>query len=120
MGTTVSSSSPSSDLGAWGAERIAQPRIALLGLFIAGLGFVAEAPTSVLEALLRVVLVAVLVVQLRLWDDVADREHDRVARPGRAVPAPDAPVLLALAAAAAAVIVLLAQLDHALLRIGAY
>ena len=42
METMVSSSSPTADLAAYGGERIARGRIALLVALIAALGFVAE------------------------------------------------------------------------------
>jgi hypothetical protein len=81
--TRVSSSSPVAELVAYGSERIAKVRIALLVALVAGLGFAVERPQDIAAAAIRVALVALLVIQFRLWDDIADREHDRERYPER-------------------------------------
>jgi 4-hydroxybenzoate polyprenyltransferase len=79
----ISWNSPVIELAAYARERIAKVRIVLLVAFVAGLGFAVEPTGDWRQVLLRVALVALLVVQFRLWDDIADREHDRLRHPGR-------------------------------------
>ncbi len=85
METKVSSSSAAADLLAYGRERIVRWRIAALVLLVAGVAFIVEAPGDAADALTRVALAAVLIVQFRLWDDLADRDYDRVRHPARVV-----------------------------------
>lgn len=121
METTVSSSSPTADLAGYGRERIAKVRIALLVALVAGLGFVAQPASGIADAFLRVFLAACLVVQFRLWDDLADRPHDRMHHPGRVLAArsgSDAPFVFALVLLGAAIVAVLAGIG--MVRIAAY
>jgi hypothetical protein len=79
----VTFDTPLAELAAYARERMANLRIAVLVAVLAGLGFAVEPPTGALQAAIRVALVALLVVQFRLWDDIADREHDRQRYPER-------------------------------------
>jgi SAM-dependent methyltransferase len=119
----VSSSSPAAELVAYGGERIVTPRIALLIALIAGLGFAAEPPHDGISAALRIGLAALLVVQFRLWDDLADRAYDRRHHPERVLVArkrTDAPYLATLGAMAVGIVALLAAQGQALWRVAAY
>jgi hypothetical protein len=78
----VSSPSAAELLGYW-RERIVKVRTALLVVLVAGLGFLADPPTGTLQALARIALAALLITQFRLWDDLADRDHDRQRHPER-------------------------------------
>ncbi len=75
--------SPLAELLAYASERIAKVRMALLVVLVAGLGFTVEPPLDAGQALVRLVLVTLLIIQLRLWDDLADRDHDRSRHPER-------------------------------------
>jgi hypothetical protein len=79
----VSWNSPVAELAAYARERIAKVRIVLLVAFVAGLGFGVEPAADWRQALVRVALITLLIVQFRLWDDIADREHDRLRHPER-------------------------------------
>jgi SAM-dependent methyltransferase len=116
METMVSSSSHTADLAAYGGERIAKVRIALLVAVIAALGFLAQPAHGVPEALLRVLLAAFLVVQFRVWDDLADRPFDRVHHPRRVLAlrnGTDAPFLFAMAVLAAGIAAIVSGLGLA-------
>lgn len=79
----MSSSSAAADLVAYGRERIAGWRIAVLVMAIAALACVAEAPRGAADVLLRTILAALLVASFRIWDDLADRAYDSVHHPAR-------------------------------------
>jgi hypothetical protein len=119
----VRSNSPLAELIAYGRERLAKTRIALLMVFIAGLGFAVEPPGGVSEAVVRVLLIALLVVQFRLWDDIADREHDRTRYPERVLQRHKGratPFLLAMGLLALPILALLSLLQTPAWRIAAY
>jgi 2-polyprenyl-3-methyl-5-hydroxy-6-metoxy-1,4-benzoquinol methylase len=123
METTVSSSSPLAELVAYGGERIAKVRIALLVALVAGLGFAVERPQDAASALIRIVLVALLVIQFRLWDDIADREHDRERHPERVLPRHQGratPFLVLLGGLTVPILALLSTFENAGARVGAY
>lgn len=82
----MSSSSPAADLAAYGRERLARWRVAALAVLIVGLAFIVDVPRDTLDALARAGLALLLIAQFRLWDDLADREYDRVHRAGRVLP----------------------------------
>lgn len=71
------------ELLAYARERIAMPRVPVLAAFLAAAGLWVEPARGLAEALLRLALVLLLVVQFRLWRDIADREHERLRHPGR-------------------------------------
>jgi len=79
----VSSSSAAADLIAYGRERIASWRIALLVAAVAALAFIADAPQDAEGVVRRTVLAVLLVASFRIWDDLADRVYDSVRHPNR-------------------------------------
>jgi hypothetical protein len=78
METRVSSSSAAADLVSYGRERMVRWRMAALAVLIIGLAFIVDGPRDALDVLARGGLGLVLIAQFRLWDDLADREHDSV------------------------------------------
>jgi hypothetical protein len=111
------------ELLAYARERIAVPRVPALAAFLAAAGLAVEPARGATDALLRLALLVLLVVQFRLWRDVADRDHERSRHPGRVMSRHQgrATVFLALLAALALPIVaLLASLDDASRRIAGY
>jgi 2-polyprenyl-3-methyl-5-hydroxy-6-metoxy-1,4-benzoquinol methylase len=123
METRVSSSSPVTEVFAYAVERIAKMRIALVVALVAGLGFAVEKPYDLANALIRITLVALLVVQFRLWDDIADREHDRHRYPERVLQrhrGRATPFLVLLGALTVPILGLLFTLENSAWRIGAY
>ena len=79
----MSLSSAATDLAAYGRERIGRSRIVILVAVIAALAFIVDAPRDAGNFLLRTVLSAILVASFRIWDDLADRDYDRVHHPAR-------------------------------------
>jgi SAM-dependent methyltransferase len=123
METRVSWSSPVAELLAYGVERIAKLRIALLVALIAGLGFAIEKPDDLASALIRITLMALLVIQFRLWDDIADREHDRHRYPERVLQrhrGRATPFLVLLGVLTVPILALLFTFENPAWRIGAY
>jgi hypothetical protein len=123
MEARVSSTSPVAELFAYGGERIANLRIALLVAIIAGLGFAVEKPYDAANAVIRITLVALLVIQFRLWDDIADREHDRERYPERVLQRHKGratPFLVLLGALTVPILALLFTFENPAWRIGAY
>lgn len=117
------SSSPVAELVAYGGERIATLRILLLVALVAGLGFAVEPPHDATNALIRATLAALLVIQFRLWDDIADREHDRARHPERVLQRHQGhgtPFFVLLGALTVPILLLLFTLENAGARIGAY
>ncbi len=82
----MSSNSAAADLMAYGRQRMIRWRVAALAVLIIGLAFVASAPSDALDALARAGLALLLIAQFRLWDDLADREYDRVHHAARVLP----------------------------------
>lgn len=74
------SASCASDLAAWLVERVATKRIAALWMLLAAAAW-SVSPTTPLWIVAAPM--ALLVVQFRLWDDLAEREHDAARHPGR-------------------------------------
>lgn len=54
-----------------------------LSVFIAAAGLAPAPPGSLSEWVLAAALALILILQFRLWDDIADRERDRALNPGR-------------------------------------
>jgi SAM-dependent methyltransferase len=123
METMVSSSSPGADIAAWGGERIVKWQVAALAALVVASGFAAEAPASWVEALLRGGFAVLVIMQLRLWDDLADRAHDRRAHPARVLArrgGSDAPFIALVIALGLAAAAMLAPLAEAQGRLAAY
>jgi SAM-dependent methyltransferase/4-hydroxybenzoate polyprenyltransferase len=119
----VRSNAAVAELVAYGRERIATTHFALLVAIVAGLGFAVARPQGAADALLRVALAFLLVVQFRLWDDVADREHDRLRHPERVLQRHKGratPFLVAMGVLTVPILALLLLLDHDEARVGAY
>ena len=111
------------ELLAYARERIAVPRVPALAAFLAAAGLVVQPARGVADALLRFVLLLLLVVQFRLWRDVADREHERSRHPGRVMArhrGRASAFLALLAALALPIVALLAAFDDASRRIAGY
>jgi SAM-dependent methyltransferase len=115
--------SPLAELLAYGRERIAKVRIALLVALVAGLGFLVEPAHDVGQALVRLSIAALLILQFRLWDDLSDRDHDRKRHPERVLArhAGQATLFYAVLGALSVPIVgLLFTLENPAWRLGAY
>lgn len=123
METTVSSSSPAADIAAWGGERIVKWQVAALAAVVVALGFAAEPPGSWAQTLLRGGFAVLVIVQLRLWDDLADRAHDRRSHPMRVLArrsGSDAPFVALLVAMGLMAMAMLAHLPGMPARLSAY
>jgi hypothetical protein len=110
------------DLVAYGRERIVTRRILLLVVFIMGLTFIAEQPRTITDIAIRSLLVAVLIVQFRIWDDLADRDFDRRHHPERVLARIDciSPFWFLLGALGALAIVLLFVYQATAFQFGCY
>ncbi len=83
MEIAVSSTSFPDDLRRYAANRLLTGRIVPLWLVLAACAAgVSRAPT-VMSTVAGAALAAMLITQFRLWDDLADRDHDAVMHPGR-------------------------------------
>jgi SAM-dependent methyltransferase len=71
------------ELLAYVRERIARGRLLLTLAIVVAAGFAVQPPVHVRDGVLRVALAVLLIVQFRLWGDIADREHDRRRHPER-------------------------------------
>ena len=111
------------ELLAYARERIAVPRVPLLALFLAAAGFAVEPSRGVGDGLLRVALLLLLVVQFRLWRDVADRDYERSRHPGRVLARHRGRAiafLVSLAVLAVPIVALLVNFDDAARRVTGY
>lgn len=80
----MSSISLCDDLTTYARSRLAAPRIMLLWLALAACSlWLAHDFTFSTAAISSTVLMALLVVQFRLWDDLSDRKHDVLRHPQR-------------------------------------
>lgn len=102
------SASCASDFAAWLVERVATKRIAALWALLVATAWAVSPATP---AWTVAVPMALLVVQFRLWDDLAEREHDAARHPGRVM------VRTAHAACFAAVVAVLAVVVAVLLLV---
>jgi SAM-dependent methyltransferase len=117
------SRSPVAEIFAYAGDRILTVRMALLIALVAGLGFAVEKPYDLANAAIRVTLVALLVIQFRLWDDIADREHDRERHPERVLQRHEGratPFLVLLGVLTVPILALLFTFENAAGRIAAY
>jgi hypothetical protein len=99
------------------------PRVPLLAAVLAAAGLAVEPARGVPEALLRFALLLLLVVQFRLWRDVADREHERSRHPRRVLArhrGRASAFLALLAGLAVPIVALLASFDDAPRRMTGY
>jgi hypothetical protein len=111
------------ELLAYVRERIARGAVLLAVAIVAGAGFAVQPPAHLRDAVVRAALALLLVVQFRLWGDIADREHDRRRHPERVLARHGgrAPMFLALLAVLALpIVLLLASFGDAARRIAAY
>lgn len=83
METRVLSNSALSDTVGYAQTRLLQWRIALLWLLLVAALLAAEPGLSAAQLIAGAVFLALAVVLLRLWDDLADLPHDRAAHPQR-------------------------------------
>ena len=123
METWAWSSWPGADLAAWWRERIVTRRVALLVGVVVVLALAASPPKGVPDALLRIAFVAIAILQLRFWDDLADRVHDRRLHAARFLSRhahSDAPYAWTGLATVGVAIALLAGMPDAQARIAAY
>lgn len=74
------------DLSRYFATRILRWRIALLWALLVTASVAAEDADAISAFLPRAGLGALLIIQFRLWDDLADREHDAIHHPQRVLP----------------------------------
>ena len=82
MGIVVTFASSLDALGAWRATRVPLPRYLGLAAFLAWAALCADV-THFAQAATVFVFAFTLVLQFRLWDDLADRTLDRSAHPER-------------------------------------
>jgi hypothetical protein len=111
------------ELLAYARERVAVPRVPALVAFLAAAGLAVQPARDALDLALRVALLFLLVVQFRLWADIADREHVRERHPGRVLArhrGRASAFLALLALVAAPVVLLLWTLPDPGRRIAAY
>jgi len=111
------------ELVAYARERIAVPRVPALAVFLAAAGFLVQPPLGAADAALRVGLLVLLVVQFRLWADIADRDYERARHPGRVLTrhrGRASAFLFVLAVLTAPIVTLLSALDDSARRIVAY
>lgn len=111
MEIAVSSTSFPDDLRRYAANRLLTGRIVHLWLVIAACAAGVSRAPSALSSVAGTLLAALLLTQFRLWDDLADRDHDAVTHPERVL------VLTAHARRFAQVCVLLAVPIVALLAV---
>lgn len=83
MEIAVLSTSFPRELAAYFTSRMIVGRVVFLWLILSACVLVLTREISLASAVLRAVLVAALVVQFRLWDDLVDRDHDTVLQPQR-------------------------------------
>jgi hypothetical protein len=111
------------ELLAYARERILVPRVPALAAFLAAAGLVVEPARGAADAAVRFILLLLLVVQLRLWGDIADREHERTRHPGRVLArhrGRASAFLFVLGLLAVPIVALLAAFDDSARRIAAY
>lgn len=70
-------------LGSYLYTRFPATRFIPLAIFLATAGLAASPPAQVSHWLLAAALALTLTLQFRLWDDIADRDHDRETHPTR-------------------------------------
>jgi len=75
--------STANTLSAYRRERFPAGIFLPLAVALAGAAVLASGPVSALAFALHVLLAGSLLFQFRLWDDLADRAHDRVTHPDR-------------------------------------
>jgi 4-hydroxybenzoate polyprenyltransferase len=76
-------STSASELVAYARERLCVWRIGALWLLVTALCYAASPSLASREAVVVALLAALLITQFRLWDDIADRDHDRSVHPER-------------------------------------
>jgi hypothetical protein len=91
-------------LAAWRRERLSLARFGpIAGAHVVAAAWAAGTTVTPAASLAAIVLATLLITQFRLWDDIEDRDRDRVRHPGRVLarepvaPFERAAVLLAVA-----------------------
>lgn len=79
----MSSTSFRKDLAAYVSSRLAIARIALLWLVLSACAVLLSPALSFTSAIFSIALMAILITQFRLWDDLVDRNVDAVNHPQR-------------------------------------
>lgn len=79
----MSSTSFRDDVGAYVASRLAIGRVGLLWVVLSATSYFASTTRSFVSGCSGSMLAAVLIVQLRLWDDLVDRTRDALLVPRR-------------------------------------
>ena len=70
-------------LGSYLSTRFPATRFIPLAIFLAAAGLAASPPAHIFLMVLVALLALSLILQFRLWDDIADRKHDREIHPTR-------------------------------------
>jgi hypothetical protein len=70
-------------MGSYLYTRLPATRFIPLAIFLATAGLAASPPAHISHWLLAAMLALTLTLQFRLWDDIADRDHDRETHPTR-------------------------------------
>jgi hypothetical protein len=83
MEIAVSSTSFRKDLAAYVSSRLAIARIALLWLVLSACAVLMSLTHSSAAVIFSITLMAILIIQFRLWDDIVDRNVDAVIHPQR-------------------------------------
>lgn len=83
MGTAVSSKSFANDLRTYATTRFASARIGLLWFGLTGCALLVSSSPVTAYAATTALLAALLIAQFRLWDDLADLQHDAHHHPQR-------------------------------------
>ena len=65
--------------------RLPMRELVPLAVFLGAAGLGATAPAQVSSSIMAVILAMTLILQFRIWDDIADRDQDRVNHPGRVI-----------------------------------
>lgn len=122
METAVWSRSSLESLARWRATRLPWWMLTAAPLFLWAAGLAAGLPDDAPQAGMALAAAALLFVQFRLWDDLADLPDDRLAHPERVLcrAASRAPFRAAAAALAAANAALFAFMGHSAIRLAGF
>ncbi len=83
MVIAVSSTSFPEELAAYAVSRLTIGRVIVLWLMLSACTIVVSRDTSLASVMFSNLLLATLIVQFRLWDDLADRDFDAAVHPQR-------------------------------------
>lgn len=110
------------EIATYARERLLTRRVMALCALVAGIALLVESPLIWTEAVARAGIIGLLVLQFRLWDDLADREHDGIHHSGRILPRSTQIHCFHLLLATLVIVTLawLATLDQSISRMIAY